>query len=165
VSDRLPAEKDPRTRLSPTEVVVTGILLVAIIVPLLVPTYDQKEPRLFGFPFFYWYQLLWVLLCAALCAPLKPDADDAQEAKSRRQGRGHAVRVHEQGQSGAQRKSGWAERPHGLDADPSPTSATQASRPPSPRSGRSTELTGALLAPVVADWAAAMITSEEQAHG
>jgi len=40
---------------------------VAIVVPLLVPTYDQKEPRLFGFPFFYWYQLLWVFGAAALC--------------------------------------------------------------------------------------------------
>jgi hypothetical protein len=26
------------------------------------------EPRLFGFPFFYWYQLLWVFLAAGLCA-------------------------------------------------------------------------------------------------
>ena len=31
------------------------------------PTYDQKEPRLFGFPFFYWYQLVWVFICAGLC--------------------------------------------------------------------------------------------------
>jgi hypothetical protein len=66
VSDRLPAERDPRTRLTPTKIAVTVILLVAIVVPLLVSTYDQKEPRLFGFPFFYWYQLLWVFLCAAL---------------------------------------------------------------------------------------------------
>jgi Protein of unknown function (DUF3311) len=66
VSDQPPAERDPRTRLTPTKIVVSVILLAAIIVPLLVPTYDQKEPRLFGFPFFYWYQLLWVFLCAAL---------------------------------------------------------------------------------------------------
>jgi hypothetical protein len=67
VSDRQAAEQDPRTRLTPTKILVSVILLVAIIVPLLVPTYDQKEPRLFGFPFFYWYQLLWVFLCAGLC--------------------------------------------------------------------------------------------------
>ena len=66
MSDQPPAERDPRTRLTPTKIVVSVILLVTIIVPLLVPTYDQKEPRLFGFPFFYWYQLLWVFLCAAL---------------------------------------------------------------------------------------------------
>jgi len=67
VSDQPPAERDPRTRLTPTKIVVSVILLVGIVVPLLVPTYDQKEPRLFGFPFFYWYQLLWVFLCSALC--------------------------------------------------------------------------------------------------
>ena len=67
MSDQPPAVRDPRTRLTPTKIVVSVILLVTIIVPLLVPTYDQKEPRLFGFPFFYWYQLLWVFLCAALC--------------------------------------------------------------------------------------------------
>jgi hypothetical protein len=67
VSDQPPTERDPRTRLTPTKIVVSVILLVAIVVPLLVPTYDQKEPTLFGFPFFYWYQLLWVFLCAGLC--------------------------------------------------------------------------------------------------
>jgi Protein of unknown function (DUF3311) len=67
VSDPTPVERDPRTRVTPTKIVVSVILLVAIIVPLLVSTYDQKEPRLFGFPFFYWYQLLWVFLCAGLC--------------------------------------------------------------------------------------------------
>ena len=67
MSDQPPAGRDPRTRLTPTKIAVSVILLVAIVVPLLVPTYDQKEPRLFGFPFFYWYQLLWVFLCAAMC--------------------------------------------------------------------------------------------------
>ena len=63
-----PAERDPRARLTPTKIAVALILLTGIVVPLLVPTYDQKEPRLFGFPFFYWYQLLWVFLAAGLCA-------------------------------------------------------------------------------------------------
>ena len=58
---------DPRWRLSPTKVVVAVLLLVAIVVPLLVGTYASVEPRLFGFPFFYWYQLLWVFLAAGLC--------------------------------------------------------------------------------------------------
>ncbi|HEY5821937.1 MAG TPA: DUF3311 domain-containing protein [Propionibacteriaceae bacterium] len=53
--------------MSPTKYVVAGILLVGIVVPLLVGTYDQANPRLFGFPFFYWYQLLWVFIAAALC--------------------------------------------------------------------------------------------------
>ena len=46
---------------------MAALLLVGIVVPLLVCTYDQIEPRLFGFPFFYWYQLLWVFLAAGIC--------------------------------------------------------------------------------------------------
>jgi Protein of unknown function (DUF3311) len=60
-------ETDPRGRLTPTKIIVSGILLIAIIVPLLVPTYARRDPELFGFPFFYWYQLIWVFICAALC--------------------------------------------------------------------------------------------------
>jgi len=59
---------DPRWRLTPTKYAVAGLLLVGIVVPLLVSTYDRAEPRLFGFPFFYWYQLAWVFLAAGLCA-------------------------------------------------------------------------------------------------
>jgi hypothetical protein len=68
-NDRPPATggSDPRWRLSPTKIVVALILLVGIVVPLLVGTYARVEPRLFGFPFFYWYQLLWVFLAAGLC--------------------------------------------------------------------------------------------------
>jgi hypothetical protein len=62
-----PGGSDPRWRLTPTKYAVAGLLLLGIVVPLLVSTYDQVEPRLFGFPFFYWYQLLWVFLAAGLC--------------------------------------------------------------------------------------------------
>ena len=58
---------DPRWRLSPTKIVVAVLLAVGIVVPLLVGTYAKVEPRLFGFPFFYWYQLLWVFIAAAIC--------------------------------------------------------------------------------------------------
>jgi hypothetical protein len=40
------------------------LLVVSVVVPLLVSTYAREEPRLWGFPFFYWYQLLWVLFSA-----------------------------------------------------------------------------------------------------
>ena len=33
------------------------LLAPAVIVPLAVPLYDSVEPTLFGFPFFYWFQL------------------------------------------------------------------------------------------------------------
>ena len=58
---------DPRWRPTPTRIVVALILLVGIVVPLLVSTYAFDEPRLWGFPFFYWYQLVWVFIAAALC--------------------------------------------------------------------------------------------------
>jgi hypothetical protein len=60
------AGDDPRWRLTPTKIIVAVVLLVAIVVPLLVPTYARDEPRLIGFPFFYWYQLAWVFIAAAL---------------------------------------------------------------------------------------------------
>lgn len=31
-----------------------------------VPLYNKSAPSLFGFPFFYWYQLLWVPLTTLL---------------------------------------------------------------------------------------------------
>lgn len=37
--------------------------LVATLVP---PFYARTQPELFGFPFFYWYQLLWVVLASVL---------------------------------------------------------------------------------------------------
>lgn len=36
------------------------LLIVPIAVPLLVPLYNRVEPTLFGWPFFYWFQLLLV---------------------------------------------------------------------------------------------------------
>ena len=45
---------------------VAGVLLAVPIVALLwVDSYAKVEPTLAGFPFFIWYQLLWVFLCAA----------------------------------------------------------------------------------------------------
>ena len=38
------------------------LLLVPIVVPLLVPLYNRVEPTLFGWPFFYWMQLVFVAL-------------------------------------------------------------------------------------------------------
>jgi hypothetical protein len=50
-----------------------GILIVvAIVVPLIVWNYASATPRLWGFPFFFWYQLLWVFIASGLtwCAYL-----------------------------------------------------------------------------------------------
>ena len=46
--------------------VVAGILLAIPLVALLwVSSYARETPRLWGFPFFFWYQFLWVFICAA----------------------------------------------------------------------------------------------------
>ena len=46
---------------------LAGVLLLIPIVALLwVPHYAKVEPTLWGFPFFFWYQFLWVFLCSGL---------------------------------------------------------------------------------------------------
>ena len=44
------------------------LLLVPFVAILWVPFYASGEPALFGFPFFYWYQFLWILISAVLTA-------------------------------------------------------------------------------------------------
>jgi hypothetical protein len=39
------------------------LLLLPFIAVLWVPFYNRAEPTLFDFPFFYAYQMIWVLLC------------------------------------------------------------------------------------------------------
>ncbi len=38
------------------------LLLLPFVAYLYPGWYDRIEPHLFGFPFFYWWQLLWVVL-------------------------------------------------------------------------------------------------------
>ena len=38
------------------------LLIIPFIAVLWVPFYDRVQPSVAGFPFFYWYQLLWVVL-------------------------------------------------------------------------------------------------------
>ena len=44
------------------------LLLIQFVAVLWVPFYNSAEPYLAGVPFFYWYQLLWVLIGAGLTA-------------------------------------------------------------------------------------------------
>ncbi len=44
------------------------LLLLPFIGLLWPPFYAKENPRLAGFPFFYWYQFLWVLLGAGITA-------------------------------------------------------------------------------------------------
>lgn len=42
------------------------LLLLPFLGLLWVPFYNLQTPELFGFPFFYWYQLAWVPLTMLL---------------------------------------------------------------------------------------------------
>ena len=42
------------------------LLLVPFVGLLWVPFYNSAEPELWGFPFFYWYQLAWVPITVVL---------------------------------------------------------------------------------------------------
>lgn len=47
-------------------------LLLLLIIPFIVllwpPFYNFRDPELFGMPFFYWFQLLWIILTAIITA-------------------------------------------------------------------------------------------------
>jgi len=61
------AQSTPPRRSPVTWVVVTILLLIAVCGTLFVPIYARATPKLGDFPFFYWYQLVWVPVVAVLC--------------------------------------------------------------------------------------------------
>ena len=44
------------------------LLLVPFVGLLWVPFYNFTEPSLFGFPFFYWFQLGWIFVSMVITA-------------------------------------------------------------------------------------------------
>ncbi|MDG0026014.1 DUF3311 domain-containing protein [Trinickia sp. Y13] len=44
------------------------LLVIPWIAMIWVPSYNKVEPQVAGFPFFYWYQLFWVLVSAVITA-------------------------------------------------------------------------------------------------
>ena len=42
------------------------LLLIPFIALLWPPFYNMYEPSFIGIPFFYWYQMLWIILTALL---------------------------------------------------------------------------------------------------
>ena len=49
-------------------IVITVLLAASVVGTLWVPFYNHLTPSLGGFPFFYWYQLMWVPIVAILAA-------------------------------------------------------------------------------------------------
>ena len=67
VPPSLPSNRGGPTRtvrpLPARTLVLAGILLAIPLVALaVVPLYTHDGPRILGFPFFYWYSILWVFL-------------------------------------------------------------------------------------------------------
>ena len=56
----------PPRVLSPLRLFATFCVLAPTVAVIAVPTYDSATPTLGGFPFFYWYQLIWVVLTGVL---------------------------------------------------------------------------------------------------
>jgi hypothetical protein len=44
------------------------LLIIPFIAVLWVPWYNAAEPMWIGIPYFYWYQLLWILIGAVITA-------------------------------------------------------------------------------------------------
>ena len=47
-------------------ILITVVLLPAIVVPLWVPLYNKTDPRLNGWPFFYWFQMALIIFATTL---------------------------------------------------------------------------------------------------
>jgi hypothetical protein len=62
--ERPPAARRPLS--TGAKITVAVLLAIPLIALALVPTYSGETPTLLGFPFFYWYQLLWVILTPIL---------------------------------------------------------------------------------------------------
>jgi uncharacterized membrane protein len=61
------------------------LLLVGIVLPLIVPFYNRTEPELFGWPFFYWFQLalvgIGVITTVIVYRMTRRSRDDQQAAR------------------------------------------------------------------------------------
>ena len=60
---------DSRPPASPSRglwIAITVILLPAIVVPLWVPLYAKTDPKLNGWPFFFWFQMALILFATSL---------------------------------------------------------------------------------------------------
>lgn len=71
------SDLSPRTRTGPREPPNWWnlLLVVPFIALLWVPFYNSIEPVLWGVPFFYWYQFLWVFLTSALIVWVRRRSD------------------------------------------------------------------------------------------
>ncbi|MFE0171595.1 DUF3311 domain-containing protein [Streptomyces sp. NPDC059002] len=55
-----------RPVVTPVRVVIALCLVAPFVAMLWVSSYAKVEPTFIGIPFFYWYQMLWVLISTVL---------------------------------------------------------------------------------------------------
>lgn len=55
-----------RPVVTPVRVVIALCLIAPFVAMLWVSSYAKVDPTFIGIPFFYWYQMLWVLISTAL---------------------------------------------------------------------------------------------------
>ena len=58
-----PAPSNPRKRWPPIVWILLALPYLGLCFPVF---YARTTPALFGFPFFYWYQFVWVILTSLL---------------------------------------------------------------------------------------------------
>jgi hypothetical protein len=63
--DAMGQPNPPRKR-TVTWIAIAVLLLASLVGMLWVPFYARATPKLGDFPFFYWYQLIWVPIVAVL---------------------------------------------------------------------------------------------------
>ncbi|MFF7235559.1 DUF3311 domain-containing protein [Streptomyces collinus] len=51
---------------TPVRVIIALCLVAPFVAMLWVGSYARTDPAFIGIPFFYWYQMLWVLISTAL---------------------------------------------------------------------------------------------------
>jgi hypothetical protein len=63
-----PAKSPAKPAKRPSTLATVAVMLsIAIMGSLWVPIFARTEPKLGGFPFFYWYQLILVPVTSLLC--------------------------------------------------------------------------------------------------
>ncbi|WP_392751589.1 DUF3311 domain-containing protein [Streptomyces sp. LN590] len=63
----MPEETDTKPpTVTPMRVVIALCLVAPFVAMLWVGSYAKLDPTFIGIPFFYWYQMLWVLVSTAL---------------------------------------------------------------------------------------------------
>ncbi|MBX9423013.1 MULTISPECIES: DUF3311 domain-containing protein [Streptomyces] len=66
MSDAPDATQGKQPTITPMRVVIGLCLFAPFVAMLWVSSYAKTEPLFAGIPFFYWYQMLWVLISTAL---------------------------------------------------------------------------------------------------